>query len=463
MSNSSSPISPPAVRGALLELMRRLHFYIGFFVAPFIFVAALTGTLYILSPQIEKLIYADILITEQQGMARPLSEQIIVARQYIGEEKKIHSVRPAPSVTETTRVQFIDPTVGESETRAIFVDPYTLQIKGDKPVYGTSGSLPLRTWLSYLHLGLLLGDIGCNYSELAASWLWVAALGGVVLWQATRPRRKIKKISKGFAATRRWHSTLGLILLIGLLFFSATGLTWSQWAGSNIDKMRSEFGWLTPQVNTLLNRVTPEAVADPHAEHRGSMPEMEMPDIAKPVNSLSADWDQVLNTARSAGLKAGKIELRQPKEEGRAWAVAEIDRSWPTQVDAVSVDPENFTVVDHIRFEQFPLLAKLTRWGVDAHMGILFGLPNQLLLAAFGIGLCTMIGLGYRMWWLRRPAIAVTAPVQTLLGAWRKLPVQGKILSGLTALVFGYALPLMGISLLIFLLIDVLREKCQKA
>ncbi len=46
----------------------------------------------------------------------------------------------------------------------------------------------------------------------------------------------------------------------------------------------------------------------------------------------------------------------------------------------------------------------LTRWGIDAHMGILFGLPNQLLLAAFGLGLCLMIVLGYRMWWSLRPA-----------------------------------------------------------
>ncbi len=45
-------------------------------------------------------------------------------------------------------------------------------------VYGTSGVLPLRTWLDQFHRSLLLGDVGRNYSELAASWLWIAALGG---------------------------------------------------------------------------------------------------------------------------------------------------------------------------------------------------------------------------------------------------------------------------------------------
>ena len=40
-------------RVAFLALLRRVHFYIGLFVGPFIFVAALTGTLYVLTPQLE--------------------------------------------------------------------------------------------------------------------------------------------------------------------------------------------------------------------------------------------------------------------------------------------------------------------------------------------------------------------------------------------------------------------------
>jgi uncharacterized iron-regulated membrane protein len=60
--------------------------------------------------------------------------------------------------------------------------------------------------------------------------------------------------------------------------------------------------------------------------------------------------------------------------------VNEIDRRWPTQVDAVAIDGATMQVVDRTHFADFPLMAKLTRWGVDFHMGILFGLANQLLL-----------------------------------------------------------------------------------
>ncbi|WP_234007569.1 PepSY-associated TM helix domain-containing protein, partial [Cronobacter sakazakii] len=129
-------------------------------------------------------------------------------------------------------------------------DPVTLAVKGDMTIYGTSGILPLRQWIDYMHRSLLLGDVGRVYSELAASWMWVAALGGIALWYFTRPKRRMKN---AFQNTRRLHTGLGWALLAGMLLFSATGLTWSQWAGANVDKMRAAFGWLTPQVNTQLH------------------------------------------------------------------------------------------------------------------------------------------------------------------------------------------------------------------
>lgn len=214
-----------AHRGALLTLLRRLHFYIGLFIGPFIFVAALTGTLYVLTPQLENALYHEALRTPDTGQNLPLSQQIAAARQYIGDDARIAAVRPAPYPGDTTRVQFMDPALGESESRAIFVSPATLAIQGDLTVYGTSGVLPLRTWIDQFHRALLLGDTGRIYSELAASWLWVAALGGVVLWLTSRPKRKLKVRQTPQRKARHWHITLGVALLLGLLFFSATGLT----------------------------------------------------------------------------------------------------------------------------------------------------------------------------------------------------------------------------------------------
>ncbi len=141
----------------------------------------------------------------------------------------------------------------------------------------------------------------------------------------------------------------------------------------------------------------------------------------------------------------------------------EIDRSWPTRVDAVAIDGETLQVVDRTRFSDFPLMAKLTRWGVDFHMGILFGLANQLLLVAFGLALCVMIVVGYRLWWIRRPAQSAFNPAQTLVQAWLGLSVAARALALLIALLLGLAVPLIGLSLAACLVVDYLRWRAASA
>ena len=486
-------------RSALLPLLRRLHFYIGLFIGPFIFVAAFTGALYVMTPQLENALYSHQLFTDSQGPERSLADQVRVAESFIGPQAKITALRPAPAAGETTRVMFTTPD-GGSATTAVFVDPQTLEVRGMLNVYGTSGVLPLRTWLDYLHQNLLLGDVGRNYSELAASWLWVASLGGLLLWATSRAPGRIKKgrRSRGqsLLRSRYWHSTLGVALLLGLIFFSATGLTWSRWAGDNISSMRAHFGWLTPAVNTALTP-TAEAAddsmpgmtmpADAHADH--AMPGMTMPadahaDHAMPGMNMPADehaehkqsgmpmpdnpaasvsispeqFDAVVHTARAAGISAGKIEIRPTTRADKAWTVSEIDRRWPTQVDSVSVDPRSYALLDKVEFAQFGLLAKLTRWGVDAHMGVLFGLPNQLILAAFALGLCVMIVMGYRLWWLRRPAVGQGPHLaETLIYHWRQLSLSGRFAVSVCTVALALSLPLMGISLLVMLVIDAIR------
>ncbi|PWC22203.1 hypothetical protein DDT52_02810 [Brenneria roseae subsp. roseae] len=459
---ATDTVSP---RAAIIALLIRIHFYIGLFVGPFIFIAALTGTLYALTPQIENRLYAHQLFSESEGAPHSLAEQIVAAQAVPGHPAATPSaIRPSPAPGETTRIMFSSPELGPSESRAIFVDPVSLEIRGDETVYGTSGILPFRTWLDYLHRGLLLGDIGRNYSELAASWLWLAALGGLTIWWTTRHatspsrRRNVTGVQTPAAKKRRlrhWHTTMGLGLLIGIFFFSATGLTWSQWAGNNIAVARSTLGWQTPSVKTQLAEDTAHhahaPLADAHAKHR-----MPMNDTV--VDTQPAMFDQVLAVARDAGINADKIEIKPARKPRHAWTVSEIDRSWPTQVDAVSINPDTLAVLDRIDFTTFPLAAKLTRWGVDAHMGVLFGLANQLLLAAFGLGLCIMIVWGYRMWWIRRPSHRDGSnPVKTLTEAVLQIRIFPRLLAIAFTILLALCLPVMGFSLLIFIFIDVIR------
>jgi uncharacterized iron-regulated membrane protein len=445
---------PSGWRGLVL----RLHFYAGLLVGPFILVATVTGVLYVLTPQLEPWLYAEQLRVPPTAQQLPLADQVraAVATRPGGE---LVAVRPAPEPGATTRVLF-DDDLGESEHRTVFVDPGTGEVKGSLVSYGTSGVLPLRKTIDQLHRNLLLGEPGRLYSELAASWLWLVALGGLALWvtrwrarraAARATARDLWRPEPGTTGRRRLlarHGALGVWLLLGALFLSATGLTWSTYAGQNVSSLRAALGWSTPALQT----------ADDHAGHGDA------PAAAGDVDPAHLDpalfdpalFDAVLATARAAGIDAGPIEIARPTEPGAAaWTVTEVKRSWPTEVDAVAVDAATGAVVDEVRFADYPLVAKLARWGIDAHMGVLFGVANQLLLVAFGIGLIVLIVLGYRMWWHRRPTRGRGGrPVPR--GQLRRATLPTALVSAVLAVAAGWFAPLLGLSLLGFLLIDVL-------
>lgn len=143
--------------------------------------------------------------------------------------------------------------------------------------------------------------------------------------------------------------------------------------------------------------------------------------------------------------------------EGKGYVVKETDTQFPLQLDSVALNPSDGVVIDHLRFADFPLLAKLTRIGIDAHTGVFLGLFNQLALAALALSLILLIVWGYRMWWLRRPGRPAAR------GAWRKVPVTMLLpLLAVTAVV-AWFVPLLGVSLLLFLAVDLALALVTKA
>ncbi|MEU3453026.1 PepSY-associated TM helix domain-containing protein [Micromonospora sp. NPDC006766] len=442
--------APQGVWALLRPLVLRLHFYAGVLIAPFLLVAAVSGGLYALSPQLERVIYADLL--EAPTASSPgqvsLADQVTAAER-VTTVNGLVAVRPAPE-GGTTRVLFDDGTMAESYRHAVFVDPATGKVLGQEIVYGTSGAMPVRSWISDLHRTLHLGETGRLYSELAASWLWVVALGGLALWVTrARARRSGRAVlvpergARGRAKTRSWHAVLGVWLLLGFLALSATGLTWSRLAGENVTDLRARMGWSTPSLTTT----TAAPATGGHADHGGS-------GGTAVVNV--ADIDAVLAAARAADIASDQVEIGLPKP-GATWTVTEVHRAYPTAVDAAAVDPATLTVTDTVRFADYPFMAKLTRWGVDIHMGVLFGLPNQIALAGLAVGLVTMVVLGYRMWWQRRPTTAARwRPGPAIRpGGLRVLPWPALVAVAVVVVGIGFFLPVLGVSLLAFLLVDI--------
>ncbi|MFI5529517.1 PepSY-associated TM helix domain-containing protein [Kitasatospora sp. NPDC051853] len=443
---AATPSRPPFWVG-LRPLLLRLHFYAGVLIAPFLLVAACTGVLYGASYQIEKVLYSDQLTVSQVGTApRPLSEQVAAATA-AHPEGSFALVRTYEDREATTQVLLNSPNVAEGNRLAVFVDPYTAKAQGAVESYGSTGALPLRATLDKLHTSLLLGESGRLYSELAASWLWVVVLGGVALWIGRRRKRYLRPGGKvtGRRRTLSWHGAVGLWAAIGLIGLSATGLTWSTYAGENVENLRTSLSWSTPSLSTAIG-----------ADHTGHQAADSGSGEAAPG---SVGLDQVLAAARKAGLN-GPLEITPPKP-GKAYTVKEIDRQVPDRLDQVAVDPASGHITSRLDFADYPLAAKLTRYGIDLHMGLAFGLVNQLVLVALGLAVITLILLGYRMWWHRRPTGGAMGRPYTR-GAWRQNPVAAVVLL-LLAIPIGWFLPLFGLSLLAFLVVDVLLGLRRRA
>ncbi|WP_370938259.1 PepSY-associated TM helix domain-containing protein [Amycolatopsis sp. cg13] len=356
---------------ALRPLVLRLHFYAGVFVGPFLLVAALTGIAYVWTPQLEEALYSQELHVPAAAGAVSLDQQVLVARAQVPDGKVI-GVRPAPSATDTTQVIFDRPGLAPSYRYTVFVNPHDGGVRGALETYGSGQAMPVRGWIDTLHRNLHLGDFGRLYSELAASWLWVITLAGLALWLGRRRRLRAVLLPSGGKPGRRrlrsWHGSAGLWIAAGLLFLSATGLTWSLHAGANITDLRSSLDWTTPSVSSASR--SPGDVG----------------------------WQAVRDATVRAGL-SDPVEIRPPATGG--YVVQQVGRGWPSKQDSMAVDPGTGVVAGTLRFADYPLAAKLSRWGIDAHMGLLFGVANQIVLTVLGAALVCVVGWGYRMWWLR--------------------------------------------------------------
>ncbi|GAA2083548.1 PepSY-associated TM helix domain-containing protein [Streptomyces albiaxialis] len=428
----------------LRRILLRAHFFAGVVIGPFLLVAAVTGLLYTVMPQVEQAVYRhELKVDPGSGRERaPLAEQIAAAEKSVP-DGTLTEVRTGAGPDDSTRVVFEEPGLREGYTRTAFVNPYDREVLGTLETFGQW--LPVRAWFDDLHRNLHLGDLGRNYSEIAASWLWVEVAGGLALWiGARRSRARLRRTllpEPGAPAGRRrvrsWHGAVGLWAAAGLLGLSATGLTWSAYAGTTVDSLRSRFDSATPAVSTELPGTERRSAGGGGSERAGS----------ERAGSDAAGFDGAVRAARGAGL-GGVLEVTPPSGKGTAYTVKEDTRSWPVRQDSVAVDPDTGKVTATLRFDDYPVLAKLSRWGIDAHMGLLFGLPNQIALALLALALIAMILWGYRMWWLRRPGRA-PAP-----GGWRHVP--GKVLApaAVAVALLAYWLPWFGIPLVLFLASD---------
>lgn len=143
--------------------------------------------------------------------------------------------------------------------------------------------------------------------------------------------------------------------------------------------------------------------------------------------------------------------LLTPNGNG-VWTATETREPWRMSNNAVSVDTYNSKIVDYLPFANFPVAAKLTAWGIQLHMGILFGITNQLILFFSAIGIMFLIIKGYQIWWIKRPSKGFS--YAALPGAWRKTNPLGLWSLIIIFLIYAWLAPIFAVTICVFLIID---------
>ena len=425
------PSPSPRLSTVLQLVSRRLHFLAGIVVAPFLAVLCLTGLVYVFSPQIHDSLYrTDLHVNEVGDVRRPLAEQIRAALT-AHPEATLKSVLTPPAADRTTRVVLSVPGPAGTPDRTVFVDPYTALINGELTT--VENRLPANTWLRQLHGNLQLGTPGRLYAELAASWLPLIVVGGLVLWLArTRRKRRLREVlapstrdKTGWTRLRVVHGSAGLWLAVGLLLVGVTGLAMSQFAGGRADRAADPIHLRAPVLTAAPVPVPPGA---------------------QPIG-----LDRAVAAAEAAGL-SGELAVSPPTVPGAPFTVTEIAEGLPIHRGAVAIDPYTARVTEQIGWDDYSPVAKLSVLGTEFHTGTLFGLANQLVLAALAVATLVLLALGYRMWWIHNPYrgrwTSLPRPVWRQLAGWPLITV----LLGVALL--AWRLPVLGASLPVFLAVD---------
>lgn len=426
---------PAAARAAaadagLHRLFWRVHFWAGLITAPIVLFAALTGLLYVFTPQIEASVHADVDRVPVGTSLAPLDAQLFAARAAM-DGAAPRSIVPAFEAGDTAQVFFAAPPsahaghamAGEKghdhglpQGHIVYVDPYTAQ------VVGTLAEMErFMTWAKKLHSSALQGDGWRWLIELAASWMLVMFATGLYLWwprsqAAGGPgwRALVPRFGRGRSTWRDLHASLALLMSGVLVVVLVTGLTWSRHTGENFRAAQEALGQASPRA----------------PKHLRSAPL----DGRTPL-SLQSVFD-----AARAHAPDVQMQLMPPKGDNGVWRVENFDRSQPRKRFSLVLDAGTGALLHQSGWQDFPLVPQATAVGIPFHRGE-FGAWNQALLALAALVAIFSVVSGGVMWWRRRPLRRVGVPGVSLRQV-RTVPVYLWLL----VVAMAWAMPVFGIS-----------------
>jgi uncharacterized iron-regulated membrane protein len=450
--------SPPATiespQSRLYRAVWRWHFYAGLFVIPFLLMLSLTGIVYLFKPQLDAVMYRNLLFVQPESNAVSYVQQVEMAQQaYPG--ATVTKVVPQAAPDRSTEIQL----TANDQKLAVFVNPYTGQVLGDR-----NEEQNLQAIARKIHGELMIGKTGDYLVELASCWALVLLITGLFLWL---PRKEFK--IAGTLVPRLWsknkrifwrdlHTVPGFYGLLLIGFLVLTGLPWSGFWGETFANVWNRFPaemWnevpkstvLTGALNQQGAQVVPWAVEkmpmplSNNHQHHGSA-------AVSGTAAGAVTLDSVIALAE-ANHAPPEYSVTLPEGETGVYTIAATPGD-VTQEMTMHVDQYSGKVLADVRWQDYDLVPRAVEWGIAVHMGKNFGFANQLLMLVACLIVIVLCVSGLALWWRRRPEGRLGAP-----GLVAGDEPMVKIPLAIVA-VLGVAFPLVGISLVTVLLLDYL-------
>jgi uncharacterized iron-regulated membrane protein len=434
------------------NLAWRWHFYAGLFVAPFMIMLSLTGMVYLFKPQLDSLMYSDLLTVKPAHHMLTADEQ---QRRVLEAYPQVLVSKYLPPANAESSAQFVIKKDGREVN--LFIDPYSGKILGTQDAKNN-----LQAMARELHGELMVGTVGDRLVEMAAGWGIVLVVSGLYLWwpRGRSPAGVLwpRITAKGRVLWRDLHAVTGFWGSVALLFMLLSGMTWTGMWGkvyadvwntfpaamwNDVPKSAKQAGELNnASVQTvpwaMENTPMPVSSGD-HAEHmhHGGMSS----GPAAPTITLQ----RVVDIANERKIEPG-YSITQPKTADGVFTVS-VFADDPRNDATLHIDQYSGKVLADVRYTDYSAVSKATELGVMLHEGKMFGWVNQLLI----LFICLMVLLssvsGIVIWWKRRPQNGFgVPPLRHDLPRWK--------IATVVMLALGIAFPLVGISMLAIWLLD---------
>lgn len=435
----------------------RWHFYAALYVIPFIIMLSITGIVMVwfsaIAPE-----YGERMRITPEPNSLSLSEQAAIAL----------NTHPDGNVTQyiapyTSENPAIFRVALEGEARMIALNPYTGEVLRDLQHGDT-----WEDFANHLHGELLMTGAAKQWGDLAieisASLALLLVATGLYLAWPRRGRRFRDMLIPDFSAKGRtfWkslHTTLGTWMSLILIMFLITGLSWAGVWGGKLVQAWSTFPaekWnnvpLSDSTHADMNHTPREVV--PWALEQTPMPESgSEAGITGIPEGTAVGLESVAVLARTLGFGA-RFQLNFPEDETGVWTISRDsmsnDSTDPTSDRTVHVDQYTGKVLADIGFADYSLGGKAMAVGIPLHMGLM-GLWNAILNIVACLVLVLASVASVVMWWKRRPqgAARIAAP---------PLPADVPFVKGalLIVLLLSLAFPVLGLTLLFVLTVDIL-------